>query len=172
MREALPDGGLIAATRVRPQSPEGGLVYADWLLGRGDARGELIPLAMTAETDASPGASMPGIAARIHLLQKEEEALLSPRLVEQAHFWRFGWWRGFIRAVELVGGNDDPPGLEAVHALVADPHAGLLESVTLAHPITATVPMWQPLLDAERPRVKAPSVTNPRDGRPRLAHAP
>jgi uncharacterized protein (TIGR02996 family) len=163
---------LIAAIMVRPQSLEAWLVYADWLLDRGDVRGELIHLAMTAETDASPGASMPGIAARIHLLHKEEEALLSPRLCEQAHFWRFEWWRGFVRAVELVGGNDDPPGLEAVYALVADPHAGLLESVTLVHPITATLPMWQPLLDAERPRVKTLSVTNLGDGSARLANVP
>lgn len=58
-----------------------------------------------------------------------------------------------------MGAMDDPPALEAIDALFADPHIGLLEALAMAHPISATVPLWQSLLAAPRPSIRRLEAT-------------
>jgi uncharacterized protein (TIGR02996 family) len=108
---------LIDAIVRDPYGP-GWAVYADWLLERGDPRGELIALADRDD-------------ARVREILADDERLMSPRLREQAQFWQLRWRRGFIDAASPMGAPDDPPTVEAVAALVADPHAGLLRELVL-----------------------------------------
>jgi hypothetical protein len=89
-------------------------MYSDWLLDRGDPRGEWIRAALASDDDKV--ATKPPV---------DEEGLLSPRLAEHEHLLRFHW-RGFIRGARLMGAMDDPPTPETIAALFADPHAALL----------------------------------------------
>ena len=99
------------------------LIYADWLCERGDPRGELISLGLAAPSDE--------VKSRARELEADEERLITPRLAEQAHLWRFTWWRGFIHGAQLAGAKDEQPTPETVLALMADPHAVLIDWLTL-----------------------------------------
>ena len=135
------EAALIAAIVAAPATVEPWLAYRDWLLARGDRRGEWIRLALEGGDEAS----------RRQLIS--EKSLLTPRLYEQSHLLRFRWWRGFIEAAALIGAMDDPPTFETIEALFADPHAALISTLGLSHPITATVPLWQAVLAIERPTI-------------------
>jgi len=118
------------------------LVYADWLLEQGDTRGELITLGLAEQSDEA--------RKRIRMLEGDEARLLSPRLFEQSHFWQFEWRRGFLHGATLGGAMDDPPTAEAIEAVFADPHAGLLHRLDLSMhdndeifaPVTAAIRSW------------------------------
>jgi uncharacterized protein (TIGR02996 family) len=135
------EAALIVAIVAAPATVEPWLAYRDWLLARGDRRGEWIRLALEGGDEAS----------RRQLIS--EKSLLTPRLYEQSHLLRFGWWRGFIETAALIGAMDDPPTFETIEALFADPHAALISTLGLGHPIMATVPLWQAVLAIERPTI-------------------
>jgi uncharacterized protein (TIGR02996 family) len=107
---------LIDAIVRDPDAEDGWLRYADWLLDRGDPRGELIVWGKREDAAAA------------------SDSLLSPRLAAQAHFWHLRWRRGFVHTAQLIGAPDDPAGVEAIEALFADPHAGLLRELSLLLP--------------------------------------
>jgi uncharacterized protein (TIGR02996 family) len=116
---------LVARIVADPSDLAAWQVYSDWLLERDDPRGELIALELAVEA----GRAAPDAPARIGALARDEERLLSPRLFAQAHYWRFELWRGFVRGAALTFAPDDRPGVEAIDALFADPHAGLLATL-------------------------------------------
>jgi len=122
---------LIAAIVANPKDNGAWHVYADWLLERGDVRGELIRIAALAaagDVDAF---------WRIQLIQtNDEEKLLSPRLFSHTHHWEFGWHRGFIHRASLrqVHESGEPFDPDALAALTEDPHAGLLSVLVLCPP--------------------------------------
>jgi len=129
---------LIAAIIDDPDAIDRWLVYADWLLDRGDPRGELISLEIAIEAGTADAEAQ----SRVNRLRRDEDALLSPRLAAQAHYWRFDLWRGFIRGATLMGASDDRPGPEAVAALCADPHVALLERITIVAPANVIAPLF------------------------------
>ena len=119
---------LIDGIVAEPEAVERWVVYADWLLERGDPRGELINLELAVES----GRAEPNATARIRDLVSEEDALLSPRLAAQSQYWRFVFRRGFIHEANLTGALDDLPTGEALEALFADPHAVMIDTLALA----------------------------------------
>ena len=140
---------LVAAIVEDPSDTARWQVYADWLLDRGDARGELINLELAAETagilDAHQQVVVDGVhgpawrfpnqtfgpdvelARKIDRMRHDEDRWLSPRLAAQAFAWHFTFRRSFIYGVEMTGGIEPSDGGEPIAALFADPHAGLLE---------------------------------------------
>jgi uncharacterized protein (TIGR02996 family) len=118
---------LRSAIAADPDAVENWLVYADWLTDRGDPRGELINLELVIET----GSPSDEVIARHRALIRDEHALLSPRLEEQAHHLELDIWRGFIRGAKVFGPADDPPTGEVLAALYADPHACVLRELDL-----------------------------------------
>ena len=144
---------LIAAIVENPDEPHVWNVYADWLLDQGDPRGEWIRASL--ESSDERVATTPMI---------DDRMLLSPRLAEQWHLLQLDWWRGFIRGAGLTGAMDDPPTGETIEALFADPHAALLSNFSLAHAITATVPLWRVLVAEPRPTVRSLVASNLGDG--------
>ena len=129
---------LIAAIVDDPDTIDQWLIYADWLLDRGDPRGELINLELAIDAGTADAEAQ----SRVKRLRHDEDALLSPRLAAQAHYWKFDLWRGFVRGATLLGASDDPPGPEAVAALCADPHSALLETITIAAPTEVIAPLF------------------------------
>jgi len=115
---------LIAAIVAAPDDDEPWLVYTDWLLDRGDPRGELMSL------QAAVDAEDPAAIWRLRELENDEDRLLSPRLLAQTRYWRFEWKRGFIGVAELRA-EAGPPTRECLEALFAEPHAALIDSLTL-----------------------------------------
>ena len=114
-------------------------------------------------------------SARIRELEADEERLLSPRLVEQAHYWRFAWRRGFIHSAMLGGAADDPAGVEAVEALFADPHAALLDGLSLGR--AGDDALVRAAMAAPRPSLRQMEISGAVDvgdrldvGAPRLEH--
>src|SRR5262245_62130613 len=130
---------LIAAIVDDPTATDRWLVYADWLLDRGDPRGELINLELALEA----GTADADAQSRVNRMRRDEDALLSPRLAAQAHYWRFDFWRGFVRGATLTGANDDPPGVEAIAALCADPHAALLDTLMMRAALDVVSPLFE-----------------------------
>jgi uncharacterized protein (TIGR02996 family) len=152
----------IAAIVADPESTHAWDMYSDWLLDRGDPRGEWIRAALASDDDK--------VATNRPV---DEERLLSPRLAEHSHVLDFRWWRGFIRGARLMGAMDDPPTFETIDALFADPHAALLSQLSLVHPINETVPLWQAAFAEARPSITSFTATNlgtaPLDALPNLA---
>lgn len=132
---------LIAAIGVAPDSREPWLAYRDWLVERGDPRGSWIRAALEGDDEVT---RRPPVS---------DEELMTPRLYAQSHLLFLGWWRGFIRTAGLTGAMDDPPTFETLEALFADPHAALLASLKLTHPIMETVPLWEPVFASVRPSI-------------------
>jgi uncharacterized protein (TIGR02996 family) len=150
---------FIAAIVAEPSAVEPVLRYADWLLERDDPRGELIQLQLAVE-----GGSNDLKREISWLLWKDEERLLSPNLAEHHHHWKFAWWRGFITGAHVLGAADDPPTVEAVRALLDDPHSALLRELCIEHPVTQTVPLWQPVLADTRPSITKLLATDLAEG--------
>ena len=116
---------LIAAIVADPDDQAAWMIYADWLLERGHPRGELIglgPLAAAGDNEAR---------WQIQRLEIDEAPLLSTRLHERVKQWRFGFDRGFIRVAEFQTHGEQPIDAEAIAALCADPHAGLLSTIKI-----------------------------------------
>lgn len=124
---------LIDAIVAEPNSPGPWLIYADWLLEHGDPRGELINL----EIAIDDGLADPSAIERRDRLRAGEDALLSPRLLAQAHHWNFEQRRGFILAANLLEAPssfataNQVANEETIAALFADPHVRLLEVLAL-----------------------------------------
>lgn len=74
------------------------LVYADWLLARGDPRGELISLHEALRDEREPLRVKALREAETALLERHRDRLLPPAL-DPAH--RVRWAGGFIRSLEL-----------------------------------------------------------------------
>ncbi len=106
-------------------------VYADWLLERGELRGELISLELATEA----GRGSDEIASRITSLKYYTQHLVTPRLLEELRHWKLDWRRGFVRGASALG----RPTLEAVDALLGDPHVVLLERLELGRGATPAV---------------------------------
>ena len=124
------------------------IAYADWLCDRGELRGELINLALAADDHEDPER----VRARVDMLTGRTRELLSPPVAKAAQHWRFKWWRGFIRAAALITSRDDL-GDALVDALLADPHAPLIETLDVGT-------HWRPVLRHERRRLRSLSVYN------------
>ncbi|MEO8549563.1 MAG: TIGR02996 domain-containing protein [Kofleriaceae bacterium] len=140
---------LIAALIDAPDDEEPWLVYTDWLLDRGHPRGELISL------QAGVDAEDPAAIWRMRAIESQEDDLLSPQLRAEAKYWRFEWKRGFMSFVEHVR-TAGPPTDEAVAALCADPHAGLLRALAIDRVETAPAEEKSAIheldsIDGERP---------------------
>jgi uncharacterized protein (TIGR02996 family) len=124
---------LIAAIVDEPGAIGPWQVYADWLLDRGDPRGELINLAIAVES----GTADESIEARLGALASDDDAWLSPRLLAEAHHWELALSRGFVKSAELVEASSfdaagDPITVETVAALVDDPHSTLLDTLVIS----------------------------------------
>ncbi|MEO8549579.1 MAG: TIGR02996 domain-containing protein [Kofleriaceae bacterium] len=115
---------LIDAIVADPDDEATWLVCADWLLERGDSRGELIRLAPATETDNAA-------KWRISQIENDEERLFSPALAAHARQWRVDWHRGFIRHAELMNETRDDVVASTLPALCGDPHVGLLSALTI-----------------------------------------
>lgn len=116
---------MVAAIVADPGDEAAWMVYADWLLERNHPRGELIqlgPLAASGDRAA---------AWRIRALEADEDVFLSPRLLERAAQWRFAFERGFLRLAEFHHHARQSVDAEAIGALCADAHAGLLATLVL-----------------------------------------
>ncbi len=125
---AVSDGAdLRAAIAADPDAVENWLVYADWLVGRGDPRGEIIALELAIEA----GTATEEAQERHRALMRDELALVSPRLADVAHHLELGWRRGFIHGATVFGPPDDLPGPDVLEALYADSHACVLRSLDL-----------------------------------------
>jgi uncharacterized protein (TIGR02996 family) len=129
---------LLAAIVDDPTAIDRWLVYADWLLDRGDPRGELINLEIALEAGNADAEAR----ARVNRLRREEERLFTPRFAEQSHYWSLDLWRGFVRGASLIGAQDDLPGAEAVAALCAEPHAALLERLSIRAARDVVAPLF------------------------------
>lgn len=136
---------FIASIASAPSDELRWIHYADWLLQRDDPRGELIHLELAIEQ----GRGTDEMRRRVRELASAESRLLSPRLAAQSHFWRFRFWRGFIRGAHQAGAGDDPPGREAVDALFADPHACFLDDLGVMF-----VGPCRALVECERPTIR------------------
>lgn len=136
---------LIASIAAAPADRARWAVYADWLLERGDPRGELIAMSLAAEQRSDEA-----LARRVEALSVDEDRLLSPELAAHAHLWLFTFWRGFIRAARWLG-TDDPraEAVDAVDALFTDPHACLLERLAIHQDVPC-----RELVAAERPTIR------------------
>jgi uncharacterized protein (TIGR02996 family) len=89
---------LIAAIVDDPQATERWAVYADWLLDRGDPRGELISLELAIEA----GTADDEAKRRVDELRRDPLWLLSPRLADLTRYWELEFRRGFVRRARLI----------------------------------------------------------------------
>jgi uncharacterized protein (TIGR02996 family) len=130
---------LVAAIVAAPDDDAPRLVYADWLMQRGDPRGELIAV----QCRLAAGDASTEIATR----ERELRALLEPQLIAPLHAIAFGGFelrRGFVEHAELfraeipdelfarapllrsiavrgaIVAGEPPPCLARVHALALD----------------------------------------------------
>lgn len=140
---------LIDAIAAEPRARFLWEVYADWLLDRGDPRGELIHLELAIES----GLADPDALEQVRGVT--DEALVSPRLRAQLQFWQLEFRRGFIRCAMLT---DAPTfatageviGVEAIDALFADQHAALLDTLNLRQGETSQSSLASAALAAPR----------------------
>jgi uncharacterized protein (TIGR02996 family) len=126
---------LLDAIRADPDRPDPYLVYADWLQGHGDPRGELIALQHGARTAGTELERKRLEAAAAELLQREEEQLLGPELHAQRDLFELRWQLGFIQGASV--GNPLPedwrrPALTALGALLRAPAGRLLRELRLS----------------------------------------
>ncbi|MFP2927329.1 WGR domain-containing protein [Pyxidicoccus sp. 3LG] len=127
---------LEAAILRAPETPDGYLVYGDWLQSQGDPRGELIAL-QNAQLQAK-GAEATALKKKVaNLLKKHEEFLVGTALgtALKEKTLTVDWHLGFIRSARLsVGGFDDDPEFaidEALKMLLKHPSARFLQELTL-----------------------------------------
>jgi uncharacterized protein (TIGR02996 family) len=133
------DAALEAALVAKPDDDQALMVYADWLLGRNDPRGELISLQR----------EMRGVQDRVRFMElKKEEAVLHARhdaawlgkLVAD-HLGqgqvRLAWSRGFVDVAVIQEGKGNHA--ELVAELLASPVALLLRKLEAIGPDVADV---------------------------------
>lgn len=112
---------LEAQIAAEPDSLEPYLVYADWLIERGDPRGDWIRLQIVADAETAEDA----------WLVKHGAALVGPIAAwmrSPADPRPFTWFRGFIREAQLVGGF---PIADAVRAFLDGPSAVALHALDM-----------------------------------------
>lgn len=124
---------LEKAVLANPDDAQAYLVYADWLQGQGDPRGELMALQHAMATDPAKKASAQ--AAEKKLLEKNKAALLGPIAKNADCFPTVEWRYGFLRKVK-VGLDyemyEDGLRLEKLlKQLLAHPSARFLEELVL-----------------------------------------
>ena len=130
---------LEAAILQAPDSDHGYLVYADWLQGQGDPRGELIAL-QHAQRQAQ-GAEATRLKRKSATLYKEhQETLLGTRLTSMlgARSLTLAWHLGFIRGARVAASDDDADPdfdiVEVLTMLLRHPSARFLQDLTLGMP--------------------------------------
>jgi uncharacterized protein (TIGR02996 family) len=121
---AQAEEALLATIAESPGDPSAYLVYADWLMARGDPRGQLIGL-QHALADAKASEALREEESR--LLAEHEATLLGP-LAEHATDVRFRL--GFARYVRLQRRGPLPLD-EVVRQVLAHPTARLLEDLAI-----------------------------------------
>lgn len=124
---------LEAAILAAPDAREGYAVYADWLLERGDADGELIAVQLALED--RPGD--PALQARERELVTEQE-----RQLQRLYYHVVGqairdpiWRRGLLHAIAIVGDAYSNDNAYAYRELIADPIARFLRELAV-RPVT------------------------------------
>lgn len=127
---------LEAAILRAPESPDGYLVYGDWLQSQGDPRGELIAL-QHAQLQAK-GAEATALKRKVAaLLKKHQDVLLGARLSSMLGdpTLKVEWHLGFIRSARVAAAEygDDPEFQldETLSMLLAHPSARFLQELTL-----------------------------------------
>jgi uncharacterized protein (TIGR02996 family) len=130
----------IAELRARPDDRDRLLVYADWLAGQGDPRGELIAV-QDAEQHCASATELERMRARaIELIESHAE--LRPHLTRlepgpRQNVWAI-WRGGFIRRLEVLVDRPMPrPGAgllgwaELIASMLAHPSMALLEELLI-----------------------------------------
>jgi uncharacterized protein (TIGR02996 family) len=149
---------LIAA---RPDQPDNYLVYADWLSGRGDPRGELIAVQHALSTG---GGSSEALAARERDLLEKNERFLPGLPKEMVHVtWRWG----FVTSVHFNNDEDwmvDDVDVEGIAKRFFDcPVALVLNKLAIG------VMRWDHS-DRDVPAILAVAAANPQGSRIRHVH--
>jgi len=139
---------LEAAIEQDPDDEGAYLVYADWLQGQGDPRGELIVLHAAAQRD--PADKKLAQAAERHL-KKHADVLIGE--LGSTRRVTLGWHLGFVRDARFAIGADGKPGtgdLDALRALLAHPAGRFVQTIAIARPIGFSAADVVQLLLAER----------------------
>ncbi|MCP3142632.1 WGR domain-containing protein [Pyxidicoccus xibeiensis] len=127
---------LEAAILRAPESPDGYLVYGDWLQSQGDPRGEFIAL-QHAQLQAT-GAEATALKRKVaNVLKKHEGFLVGTALASSLKDKTLSveWHLGFIRSARLaVGDYDEHPELEldeTLKLLLKHPSARFLQELVI-----------------------------------------
>lgn len=130
---------LEAAILQAPDADDGYLVYADWLQGQGDPRGELIAL-QHAQRQAQ-GAEATRLKRKVAALYKENQgALLGAGLTSMLgeKSLTLAWHLGFIRGARVAASDRDADPdfdiVEVLTMLLRQPSARFLQDLTLGLP--------------------------------------
>ncbi|AKQ67208.1 Putative cytoplasmic protein [Myxococcus hansupus] len=122
-----------------PDDADGYLVYADWLQGQGDPRGELI--ALQHAMSRARGAEVTKLKRKVAALQKEHEGTLlgvglSAMVGEKA--LQAGWRWGFIYSARVTSPDYDADAdfdiVDTLSMLLQHPSGRLLRDLTLGIP--------------------------------------
>jgi uncharacterized protein (TIGR02996 family) len=130
---SIDEEALRAAIAAAPDDPEPFLVYADFLLQRGDPRGELIMVMHERELRPDDEALL---RRQEELLPRSSRALLGG-LSKHGQYVELDWQRGFIRAATLTNREQSPARsrlARLVALLAAAPAALLVDELTLVAP--------------------------------------
>lgn len=119
------EAAMVAAIAADPEARAPYLVYADWLQGRGDPRGELIVIQH--ELNKSPG-NKKMLRAQEELLEVHGAAILGPLAGCMDMLEQVDWYMGFIRGCKLRqtmdrfdGDLEDVPVLQVLAGLLDGP---------------------------------------------------
>ncbi|HEU0034637.1 MAG TPA: TIGR02996 domain-containing protein [Kofleriaceae bacterium] len=113
------EADLVAAIEADPDDTAAYLVYADWLIERGDPRGELITL----------HAEDPTCAAAERHLERHRRELLGPLAVHAGHV-TLDWQLGFVRAAHLIA-IDEPAVMRLLDAVLESPACRFLRTLVI-----------------------------------------
>ena len=113
-----------------PDDPGTLLVYADWLLARGDPRGDLITLHHALDGERDPTRVKALRESEATLLEQHRDRLFPAALRHHAEH-QLGWARGFIRTLrlELTGSLTDA---DLLREVLAHPSLRCLTELQLA----------------------------------------
>ena len=123
---------LEAAIVARPHDRAVYLVYADWLTGQGDPRGELIRLD-AGRVPRDPPEYTERMARRNALCEAHLASWLGDLAGKALHRLQLGWSLGFFvsASVRPPGNATDAPSKDVVAALLACPLALVLKELTI-----------------------------------------
>lgn len=127
---------LEAALHDGPDTPEPYMVYADWLQGQSDVRGELIALGVAA-TSMVEGGFIAGLNFEEYLAKHEERLFgkLTPKLRQPVELT---WKYGVVRAISEIRGQfgDQPPTTAGLwEELLRLRVCRLVQSISFAQPM-------------------------------------